>query len=331
MNPIERLAALRAVGYLSQLDDDTLADVAARARVRRYAARKRIVSELEFGADVYVMVSGEAEVFVQPRSGQRQVLGTIGPGAAFGEMASLTGELRSATVLALTPVEVLVIADRDFDLLRARRPEIAVALVRTLADRIGNAERTLQSLLSDPASEPSMAEHKTRQGSSTSLWRELVVKHQKELAFWTLAAFVATLILVRIAVYVSFAFNWAPRGVLRVAYMSGFGLVLASACAAFLTFRPGWRRAIGIAYGIGAALIFNELGVTLAFDIFYRDIHTPDPTLAFDVERLYRRTEPMRAIAIGLVVLIQAAYLRVFYVRAWFRLRTRMQRLLRTW
>jgi hypothetical protein len=96
-----------------------------------------------------------------------------------------------------------------------------------------------------------------------------------------------------------------------------------------LTFRPAWRRAIGIAYGIGAALIFNELGVTLAFDIFYRDIHTPDPTLAFDVERLYRRTEPMRAVAIGLVVLIQAAYLRMFYVRVWFRFRTRLRRLLR--
>ena len=61
---------------------------------------------------------------------------------------------------------------------------------------------------------------------------------------------------------------------------------------------------------MGLALILNELGVTLAFDIFFKDIHTPDPDVPFDIERLYRRAEPLRAIAMGLVVLVQAAYLR---------------------
>ena len=44
-----------------------------------------------------------------------------------------------------------------------------------------------------------------------------------------------------------------------------------------------WRRLVAVAYGVGCALIFNELGVTLAFDIFYKDIHTPDPDVAFDI------------------------------------------------
>jgi hypothetical protein len=86
---------------------------------------------------------------------------------------------------------------------------------------------------------------------------------------------------------------------------------------------------VAFAFGMGAALIFNELGVTLAFDIFYKDMYTPDPTLAFDVERLYRRTEPLRAVVIGLVVLVQAAYLRRFYARAWFLLGRRIRRSLR--
>ncbi|HUK63554.1 MAG TPA: hypothetical protein VLV15_09475, partial [Dongiaceae bacterium] len=101
----------------------------------------------------------------------------------------------------------------------------------------------------------------------------------------------------------------------------------ASACTSLLTFRPGFRRAIAIAYGVACALIVNELGVTLAFDIFYKDIHTPDPTVAFDVERLYRRTESARAILIALVVLVQAAYLRRFYRRVAFVLSNRLRRL----
>jgi hypothetical protein len=83
-----------------------------------------------------------------------------------------------------------------------------------------------------------------------------------------------------------------------------------------------------VLYGVGIALIFNELGVTLAFDIFYKDIHTPDPNVPFDVEALYRRTEPLRFIAIGLVVLVQLAYLRKFYARAGFVVRTRLRGLL---
>ena len=128
---------------------------------------------------------------------------------------------------------------------------------------------------------------------------------------------------VRAVVFASFELDFAPRAVLRGAYITGFFLLIFSAGASLLTFRMSYRRAIAVAYGVALALIANELGVTLAFDIFYKDIHTPDPNVAFDVERLYRRTESMRAIVVGFALLIQAAYLRRFYARAAFVARTR--------
>lgn len=324
-----RVRALRAADLFATLDDATLADVAGRARAGRFTKGKPIVSELEFGADVFVVVSGHAEVSIEPRVGKRRVLGTLGPGGVVGEMASLTGELRSATVTATDDVEVLVIADRDFDELRERRPELAVFLVRKLAERLAEAERSLDDLLrKDGPAPPKKNKSKDGKGSVTRVWRELVVDRSRDLAFLTLAAFVLSLVLVRAVVFGAFTWEIAPRGILRAAYMLGFGLLGVSACASLLTFRPGLRRAIAIAYGIGCALIFNELGVTLAFDVFYKDIHTADPNVAFDVERLYRRTEPIRAIAIGLVVLVQAAYLRRFYARLWFMLKTRARRAL---
>jgi CRP-like cAMP-binding protein len=329
----ERLALLRRVEFLAPLDDATLTELVGHARVARHRAGERIVSALEAGADVFVVLEGEAEVVVEPRGGTQRVLSTLSPGHAFGEMASLTGELRSASVIATGAVVVLVIGDADFDHLRERRPEVAVALLRTLARRLVEADRAIDALLAehgDPADHAG-ADHTdpvaaavipVERGSIRRVWRELVVNHHRDLAFLTLAAFVATLVIVRAVVYLAFRLDAAPRGVLRAAYMSGFALLFGSAATALLTFRPAVRKLIAIAYGVGAALIFNELGVTLAFDIFYKDIHTPDPALAFDVERLYRRTEPLRAIVIGLVVLIQAAYLRRFYRRAWFIVRT---------
>ncbi|HEY2366949.1 MAG TPA: cyclic nucleotide-binding domain-containing protein [Polyangiaceae bacterium] len=321
------MSDLESVEFLRDVDEATLGEIAARADKRKYRAGARLVSELESGADVFVILTGEAEVSVEGQD-DKLVLGTLAAGNAFGEMSSLTGELRSATVTAKTDVEALVIADADFDRLRERRPRIAVALVRVLAKRLADAEKTVDALYTGQLPNEARKDRPLvlRRGSIGRVWSELVAGRGRDLTFLALASFVVTLLCVRGIVHMSFRFDFAPRDVLRTLYMTGFFLVLLSSAASVLTFRPTYRRYIALAYGIGGALILNELGVTLAFDIFYKDIHTPDPNVAFDVERLYRRTEPLRAIVIGLVVLVQAAYLRTFYQRAWFILRTRLRR-----
>jgi len=324
------LALLKKVSFLGRVDDDALRALATRGRRARWGKGERIVNELESGAEVYVVLRGDAEVSLEAGRGEREVLGKLAPGDAFGEMSSLTGELRSATIVALGDVEALVLSDEAFDDLRERRPQVAVALVRMMAERLSGAEKTIDTLIlsaSAKSAEPAGAKVPARanRGSIGRAWRELVVGRKKDLAFLTFAAFVSTLVVVRLGVFLSFRFDVAPRGVLRAAYMTGFGLLGASACAALLTFRPAWRRMIAVAYGIAVALILNELGVTLAFDIFYKNIDTPDPTVPFDVERLYRRTEGVRGILIALAVLTQAAYLRPFWRRAAFVLRTRLR------
>jgi CRP-like cAMP-binding protein len=330
------VAILRRVDFLAGVDDQTLAVLVARGHHQRYAANSTIVSELESGADVFVITSGEAEVSIEARAGQRKVIGVLGPGSAFGEMSSLTGQLRSATVTARTEVMALVISDNDFDSLRERRPQVALALLRVLSARISQTDKSIDALfMSGAAPAPGAAQAKALEqaklspglrGSIGRVWRELVVARKRDLAFLTLASFVVTLLLVRLAVYLAFRFDFAPRDVLRTAYMAGFGSLVGSACASLLTFRPEWRRVIAVLYGFGVALIFNELGVTLAFDIFYKDIHTPDPNVPFDIERLYERGAAVHAILIGLAVLVQAAYLRRFYARVAFVLLTRARK-----
>jgi CRP-like cAMP-binding protein len=330
----EELAQVRRVPFLAPLDDDAIVELGVRGKRGTWRAGERIVSELESGADVFVVLRGEAEVALEAARGEKEVLGRLGPGQAFGEMSSLTGELRSATVTALGDVEALVVPDDVFDDLRAGRPLVAVALVRMLAERLAGAERAIDALLVSPHDTApdtlraaAGAQVMPRRGSIGRAWRELVVGRKRDLAFLTFVAFVATLIVVRLTVYASFRFDVVPFDILRSAYMSGFALLAISAAASLLTFRPAWRRAIAFAYGVAVALIANELGVTLAFDIFYKDIHTPDPSVPFDVEELYRRTEAVRAILIALAVLLQAAYLRPFWRRAGFVLRTRLRRL----
>jgi CRP-like cAMP-binding protein len=56
------LEALRKAELLASLDEGALVDMAQHGRIQRYAKGERLVSELEFGADVYVIVSGDAEI-----------------------------------------------------------------------------------------------------------------------------------------------------------------------------------------------------------------------------------------------------------------------------
>jgi CRP/FNR family transcriptional regulator, cyclic AMP receptor protein len=336
----ESITLLRKIPLLAAVDEETLIELFAEARRREFPAGSLIVSELEPGSDVFILVRGEAEVSVDASQGSRQVVGQLGPGSGFGEMSALTGELRSATVTAKTDVSALVITAEEFENLRERRPQIAMALLRLLAERLAQTEKAIETLLKSPDDSPpgDARAHaieeakgtgvKLRRGSIPRLFLELVVARKRELTFLTLVSFIGTLLAVRLAVYLSFRFDAAPRAVLRAAYMTGFGSLVASACASLLTFRPVLRRWIAVFYGLGLALILNELGVTLAFDIFYKDIHTADPSVPFDIERLYERGAAVHAIAIGLAVLVQAAYLRRFYGRVVFVLATRARKLL---
>ena len=65
-----------------------------------------------------------------------KVMETLGGGGIFGEMALIDGSPRSATVRAKTDCEVAPINEKSFLFLVHETPFFAVAVMRTLADRL---------------------------------------------------------------------------------------------------------------------------------------------------------------------------------------------------
>src|SRR5207302_7069713 len=65
----------------------------------------------------------------------------LNPGDAFGEMALLTDEPRSATVKALTDGAVLRLDRNEFQALMAKEPDLARALISMLAQRLRQTDR----------------------------------------------------------------------------------------------------------------------------------------------------------------------------------------------
>jgi CRP/FNR family transcriptional regulator, cyclic AMP receptor protein len=108
-----------------------LAQIAQIADELDLRAGKVLIREGDRGREFFVVVSGEVEV---RRKGRK--VATLGPGSFFGEMALLAQAPRSATVTALTPLDVLVITDRAFVALLDRMPEIWLKVARALAERV---------------------------------------------------------------------------------------------------------------------------------------------------------------------------------------------------
>ena len=128
--------ALRRLSIFAALAEEQRAQIAAAARCGLYAAGEAIVREGESGGSMFVMLSGEAAVLLDPDD--REVA-RIPAGGFFGEMSLLTGAPRNATVRTTRDSEVLEIAADDFKQVVLANP---VAL-----DHIGTAVANRQAEL----------------------------------------------------------------------------------------------------------------------------------------------------------------------------------------
>lgn len=97
----------------------------------RFQPGDTIFEEGSKGDTMFVIRSGEVVI---ERGGK--VMETVPPGGIFGEMALIDGAPRSATARAKTACEVAPITEKSFLFLVHETPFFAIAVMRTLADRL---------------------------------------------------------------------------------------------------------------------------------------------------------------------------------------------------
>jgi CRP-like cAMP-binding protein len=112
--------------------------------MRRSFARGQAICHAGQVADrVLILRSGRVKVVAPSASGREIVLAFHGPGELVGELAALDQGVRSASMVALEPVDVLALAPDEFRAFLDARPGAALALVRTLGDRLRDADARL--------------------------------------------------------------------------------------------------------------------------------------------------------------------------------------------
>ena len=138
----ERERLLAAVDLFAALSEEQRREIAAATHARVYGNGEAIVRQGQPGESMFVVGSGRAVVVLEP---DRREVATIEPGGYFGEMSLLTGEPRTATVVARGDTLVVEIDADLFRRLGAVSPQaveqIGVAAVtrRIELDRVRSA------------------------------------------------------------------------------------------------------------------------------------------------------------------------------------------------
>ena len=123
-------ARLKAVPLFASLSHKELERVAQWAEDVDVPEGKRIVGQDAFGYEFFVIEDGHAEVVQDGRQ-----IRTLGPGDFFGEIALLEAERRTASVVARSPMQLVVLHRRDFRHMQRELPEVATKIEQAIRDR----------------------------------------------------------------------------------------------------------------------------------------------------------------------------------------------------
>jgi NTE family protein len=126
------VSTLGGVPLLAGADSQALEALAADAQPCRVLAGDWVLREGDQADDLFVVLRGRMRV-VGRADGEERTLRVLGPGAAIGELALLTGAPRSASVQALRDTTLLRLHRGSFVELIERNAGFAAAVARELA------------------------------------------------------------------------------------------------------------------------------------------------------------------------------------------------------
>ncbi|MGZ5052068.1 MAG: cyclic nucleotide-binding domain-containing protein [Methylobacter sp.] len=157
----ERMEALQQVTLFSTLLDHELVEIAEQLVYTPFVQGDIIMRQGTVAHWLYIVISGTADVFLELPDGGRRKIDTIHGGSILGEMGLMTGDPRSATVIAQSEVLAYRLDKELFQQILQQRPELAEEISQLLVSRRFGIDNLQQQLDSE-----SVAQMMARQQSS---------------------------------------------------------------------------------------------------------------------------------------------------------------------
>jgi uncharacterized membrane protein len=134
---------LAAVPLFEKFNDEERELLAAQLDEVEFAPGQMIFRRSEEGGAIFIVASGEVEIFIEDSTGSRVVFETVKTGQFFGELSLLDGESRSASAQALIATRALRVDRGDLEQLFARSPGAAMDILGVIGRRLREADKLL--------------------------------------------------------------------------------------------------------------------------------------------------------------------------------------------
>ncbi len=139
MSVMERVLLLHEVPMFAALSPDDLKQIADIAREQWYADGSTLCHEGDEGREMYVLATGQVRVTKRTSAGEKY-LATRHAGDFIGEMSIVLASARTSSVYAEGEVRTLVIDSEAFKTILRDRPEVALAVLRGVMQRLREKE-----------------------------------------------------------------------------------------------------------------------------------------------------------------------------------------------
>ena len=127
---------LAEVPFFALLDEVERAFLAAQLDVVFFKAGQTIFNYGDPGNSMYILRTGEVEVFIKDTTGSKIIVERPTAGDFFGELSLLDGGSRTASVVAVEDVEALLVDRNDLELLLQRHPSATIDLLTAMGKRL---------------------------------------------------------------------------------------------------------------------------------------------------------------------------------------------------
>lgn len=137
---------LNYIPLFSELSDDDLREIVKLAVRQVYKKDNMILIEEEIGSTMFIILDGRVKISRISDDGREVILSILSEGDFFGEMSILDGQNRSANVVTLDDSKIMVIRREDFLQMLHDYPQIAINLLKELAQRLRRSDAQIKSL-----------------------------------------------------------------------------------------------------------------------------------------------------------------------------------------
>ena len=139
---------LAGIEFFEMLDEDDRAALAGVIDHEKLNEGQLLFQTGEPGESLYIVRSGEIELFIKDTAGQKIVLNVVRSGEMFGELSLLDSGPRSATATALMETELLVLDRDDLLLLFQKKPDAALHMLAAMSGMTRKADQLLRTRVS---------------------------------------------------------------------------------------------------------------------------------------------------------------------------------------